>query len=61
MNKIKYKNRTMIYGKSKNWKGKITFSTAPYTLESWTGGISYKLIWELEVFGYKLNFWRKLK
>lgn len=30
------------------------------TLDSWTGGTSYKQLFSLHLFGYKVEFWKKL-
>ena len=59
MKKLKYKNRTILYGESKGWQGNMSFSSTN-TLNAWAGGTSYKLIREVELFGYKLNLWKRI-
>jgi hypothetical protein len=40
-------------------KDKIDYSKTQHTLDSWTGGGYYKIVWEFELFGLKLVLWRK--
>lgn len=38
----------------------LVFSESAKTLESWTGGNSYKHLLAFELFGLKVEFWKKL-
>lgn len=49
-------------GKPESHKQIITWaSNNPVdTIEGWTGGTSYKRLFAIELFGFKVEFWRKL-
>lgn len=54
---------TFKVGRNKPNKQKIYFSnpsTTQFTLEAWTGGNSFKLLWELELFGFRFCLWRSI-
>jgi hypothetical protein len=53
-NKIKFTG-----GVSKGFMGRVYFSESGHTLDGWTGGSSYKLVWEIEIFGLKVVIWKK--
>ncbi len=46
----------------KNLLGKILFSESSETINAWTGMEGYyKLLWMLEIFGFRFILWRKNK
>jgi hypothetical protein len=46
-------------GVSKGFTGHIYFSDASKTIDAWSGGTNYRLLWELNLLGYRFVFWKK--
>ena len=39
--------------------GLIKFSKTQRTIDSWTGGYGfYKLLFQIEIFGFRISFWK---